>query len=146
MTTDQPGRIGSGTVMSIHLANPATGVQFQYVVPAGTLIRLQGFYYRLVADATILNRNMGYELTDGVNVMLRLYNAFNIVAGITGELSGIAGTAMDAACGLPDNLALPIYSNAYLSAGMTIGSVVMLMQAGDQIEEPTLLIERWAVG
>ncbi len=146
MTTDQPGRKGSGTVMMIEPVNPGAGAQVVIPVPAGTRWRIMAFYYELQADITAINRNMGYSIhpTSGLT-SLWLYNNLNVGAVALGHMNVMASSNVDLAT-LVAGYATLSMPDIYIDQTSWIQSQVMNMQAGDLILNTVLTLERWAIG
>lgn len=145
MTTDQPGRKGSGTVMPLILADPGAGLQAVYVVPQGCRMRVMAFYYELQPDGTVIDRFMGYQIRQAVIKPVSLiYHGNPVTAGVFTVMSIMAGAWADPLVGVPNYLVLPA-PEVYLDFGMVVETLVLNMQAGDVITNPTILIERWAI-
>lgn len=118
------------TVASNAPSNPAAGANQIWTVPAGQVWTLQSFYGTFVTSATVASRRVGLLVTDGSNVLGRIYVENAQTASLTRLHSAFIDVEHFQAIANTDVvLRLPQVS---LKADYTIETTVQSIQAGDQ--------------
>lgn len=112
-------------------AQPAAGVEWSAAVPAGMLWQVLAIQAQLVTSAVVANRNVGLSLAlGGVNVG-RIGSQASQPASQTGIYSWLGGHGAITLNNLASGATAP-FPPIPLAAGMTIASVTLAIDAGDQ--------------
>lgn len=132
---------GPGLIRSITGTNPAASVEISETVPTGALWKLHAVHAVLVNDANVASRAPVLVITDGTNILHRIYIGLTPTAGQTARMTwSTYGANITAALSaisalLPNDLLLP--------AACAITTVTGSFQVGDNYDAPQLLIEEW---
>ena len=123
----------------VKVANPAAGVEPEIAVPGGSIWYLEAVRSRLTADATVANRIVSLEITDGTDVLIRIPGAGNITAGQTGDTQWLRGfgNQNSASGSLGHVLPAPDFP---LFPGYRVRLETSSLQAGDQFNLLTLYV------
>lgn len=129
----------------LSFSSPAAGASFTTDVPAGFAWRVWGGSYRLVTSATVANRTPQMQLKRGSIPIYATGTGFNITASLNIQVVFFE-QAMHATAGIYFTQWMPIGIRAvWLPATTTVSLAVFGIQAGDQVSEVTLLVERQTV-
>lgn len=145
MKQNEPGIPGTGTFVKYTIADPAVATDFTVTVPAGQFWRLINIKFYIDTDANGANRRIiifspdsgtgEWSICGSEAVVANEIWAVNFEFPGGGSVSRKAGDVYNQAAGM----------NLYLNAGDKIQSNILNIQAGDQISDVVITIERWAV-
>lgn len=135
-------RLG-GAVRSIQVANPAPGVEWQQVVPAGVLWVVLSACWSLIASAVAANRRSRLSWVDGGNIIVLASPNVAQVASTT-----VVYTAPASVSGAADpnnslSLLLAAPGEVVLRAGGRLQSSTPSLQGADQYQAINLLVEEY---
>ena len=121
----------SQPTIAVATAAPAAGADFTITVTASQVWQIFSLYFRLVTSATVANREVYVQITDGTNVLWKVsYTAYQTASQTRQYNWGPIGASFNTVGGTDFVMAsLPVT----LGAGYTIGSVISGMAAGDQL-------------
>lgn len=123
--------------------SPAAGSEFTVTVPGGFVWVLLTLYAILVTDATVANRRLRYEFSDGSNVFARIPARSSQPASTTERYTLFADGANETEQGSTHVFGLP--SRIVLLPGWTITSASASLQAADQYSGIVALVEERAL-
>lgn len=125
-------------------ANPSAGAAFSTTVTAGQVWKVWGGGYRLVCSATVANRQPQVQFKNGSIPIWAASTLFNITASQDRRVIFYeAGGYLDG--GVYQSTWVPVPIRAvWLPAGTTVTMPVLNIQAGDQVSDVVLLVERAA--
>jgi len=139
--TNDASYSGKGAIRHITGTDPAAGNDWLETVPTNAVWEIISVMIDLVTNATIGNRGIRFEVTDGTTKLIRIGKPANQAATTTQTyLYTTAGFQIDSESsfhhqGLPQGLCLP--------QGFTIGSQATGFQAGDNFGAPHLIVKEW---
>jgi len=134
--------LGPNTNNLITVANPAAGAQWIYTVPPKTVLRLITVHWTLDLDSNAADRFITYKIDDGA---VPYYYA-NVAGKFTADLSG---TVTFGVSHLYANVGVTFVANSahadrlFIPAGHRISSLLIGIQAGDQLSGIRILTERF---
>jgi hypothetical protein len=136
-----PATFGAGRLRSITGTDPAANNEISETVPTGVRWRLLSFYFTLVTDANVANRNVRLVIDDGTNTFLRVgsnqnHGATTTAAYIAAEL-GFTGSVSF------EPFVIPLPTGIWLSPGSRIRTNTGLMQVGDNYSAPQYSVEEF---
>ena len=134
-----------GRVQTMGGTDPAAGAEISETVPAGEVWHLRAIRFTLVTSATAATRVVHLRIADGSNVYFECIANASQTASLTRQYSGQpTQTTITDTTGT--EIIIPIPANLYLNTGWTISTVTTALQAGDNYQAPTMLIENFIIG
>lgn len=132
---------GRGLIRLITGTNPAAGVEISETVPTGARWRIISFRFTFLTDATVANRQPRIALDDGTSIYYRQANSTVHGASLSFSYNALGSSAGNMATGADLSLILPLLH--ILMAGHKITTVTALLQAGDNFDAPSYVVEEW---
>ncbi len=129
-----------GRIKSITGTNPVAGAEILATVPDRRRWRLLAFYFQFTTDATVADRIVTINFTDGTSVFYRIsYTAAHTASSSKTYALAHIGTPQFEAQG---RRVLPI-PPFILAAGFIISTSTINIEPGDDYTAPQLLVEEW---
>ncbi len=134
---------GAGTLRSITGTTPAAGAEISETVPNFIRWNLVGWRAILTTNATVANRNVSVQLTDGTNAFFKGASFQNQPASLAFPYSAI--NSMTALANLGGDIMVVLPIPIGLKTGFKIQTVTAGLQAGDQWSAPQYLVQEWGL-
>lgn len=135
---------GRGRIRSFTIANPAAGVDWSQVVPAGVSWIIRGIAATLTTAIAIANRQVVLQISDttpsvvlaSTPGLLQVASLADVYSWFNGAITAAAGPTI--AGGLPNEFRLP--------SGWRFGTVTAAIAAADQWSAITVAVEEFVGG
>lgn len=131
---------GKGYERRVAGTNPAAGDEISEAVPTNAMWILKGVLFTLVTDATVINRRVALQLTDGAQVIMDIMSETVQAASLTRYYRAIRMGYLISATGAYIYFSLPV-GGIKLRQGWTVGTNTDNLQAGDDFGAPVLVVE-----
>lgn len=130
---------------TVPIASPVAGAEIAFTVPGHWILRPIALRARLVTSATVANRNVDLQVTDGVSVVLDCAAGTVQAASKTVDYNwSAAGTSVSSGSALQQTV--PFTPAIILSAGWKLQTVTNLIDGTDQWSAVTLVCEQAEMG
>lgn len=126
----------------ITVGNPAAGANFDYVFPAQYRYRLFTVSWRLVADANVANRYIGYRVTGTGYDSLWIWSDSPVTAGQTRDIIFYVGHP-GAPSAVLTKIMGPLVNPVVWLGGMHLLSAMQNLQIGDQMSLVQIYLTKW---
>ncbi len=140
-TLEDP-RPGGGVISVLRPANPAVATDLEIEVTNGEVWRFMALRLTLVTDANVADRRAHVRIDFGVQPLIDAYSDIDQTASLTRLYSAASFGTQPSAIN-DDDILIPFPSDIFLNVSMSVETEVLNLQAGDQIQDVQLLIERW---
>lgn len=132
---------GPGFLHSVLTANPAAGAEMIFTAPAGTRFGIISHLFALTTSAAVANRNVEFLVDDGANAYWRVSSPVTVAASTT-QVFSVASFNYPQGIVTTDSV-LPMPANLRLPPGHRLRTLTGNIQAADQYNSITTLVEEW---
>lgn len=121
----------SASLQEFTIAQPAAGAEFSFTVPTGLAYRFETMFVQFNTSATVANRFVKIDITDGTNIVWEGGGQAAVVAssGYRIGFQRLGGQAAASGAGVPNIAALP---DIWLPAGYVLKSLTSAIDPADQ--------------
>lgn len=133
---------GPGYVHLVTGTDPAAGAEVDETVPTNVRWRLISLRLTLVTDATVQNRTVHVQFTDGTTNYAYIRGPANQAASETRHYDVYEGAARETAF-VGTHIMYPLPERMLLFQGHHIETDTSNLQAGDNWGAPQMLVEEW---
>jgi hypothetical protein len=130
-----------GRIRSITGTAPAAGAEISETVPSNVRWLLKSASFTYAASVTVLNRQPGIIIDDGVNILYRYVAGQAVAASQTPRITASSSNQLGLQDGSGAILSIP--DCLLLSAGFRWRTNTPNIQVGDQYSAPQYLVEEW---
>lgn len=133
---------GNSWLELFRIAQPGVALGVSRRIPGETFEQLMVVRFTLVADATVANRFVAVDVTDGDAVVVsRIASTTAVTAGLTARFTFAVGIGTVAAGGVNEQM-LPLPEVPF-PPGFTHAVSIASVQAGDQLSAISFYLRRW---